>query len=253
MQTVPENSKILFTGNWEQKNVVIFNIESTRVIDEKIEQYSQNVWEQKLEIANKQGSKLWDSIVYRFELSNYTNDKLDINLSDISFSTRLGMNECTEDIRIAGELYAPRGVFTSCMIKTSDNYLIFIEKSNKFFTEKKLSFIGGILSRSESTIDSGGDLFFAVKNEVTEEIGIPDDSIISCRLRLGYLTENFNVCFVFDVNLSLTKNEVSKIFKQNSDGEALDILFIQQTDVYANKEIFDAKDKLKLELIEKYC
>ncbi len=240
----------MFSGSWSASDILIRNIISTRMIHKKIERAAKDAWEYKVQQAKLNDSRIWDSKIFRYEGFKLKNKKLVFSVSEIPFSIRLGMNQCTNDIKALGNEYAPFGMFNSCFVETNDSKLVFIEKSNKFFTEKINSFVGGVYSKSESTINSGEDLFSATTQELVEELGISVSHIKSNHLITVYKTENWNVCFIFYINLKISSEKLLKTFLEKSDGEASNIIFLNKKEINKSISYFDEKDKLKFAFLK---
>lgn len=250
MQNLPNNISVLFLGNWSPNNVFVKEVDSTRVIDHNLEARCKQTWDAMLVEAAQTNKKLWDCDVYRFESMSNDSEKLNLFFSTIPFSVRLGMNMHTNEIKKLGITYASQGIFTSCFVRTSDNMYIFIEKSEHYFTHKKISFVGGIVSKSERVLTSGKDLFKGVEKEVLEEIGVSARDIRDIHLRIGYRSENFNVCLLFEVLVSLAFSEVLKLFTKNHDDEAKKIIGFSVGDITPHLSSFEPKDTVKFRLLE---
>lgn len=247
MNLSEEVVEILFNGSWSKSDVSIQETTSSRIISNEIEDLAQKSWKESLFEAKKKGQKIWDSLIYRFEDSQVKNETLRLSVSTIKYSTRVGMNRLTARIKSLGVSYAPQGMFSSCLVKTKEGKYIFIKKSNKYWTNKKVSWVGGIFSQDEVPLAHGEDLFKAVKNEVCEEIGIPYKYLDDTRLHFGFLTRNWNVCLLFKINLSLTADEIEDYYDKYSDDEASGILFVDKNLTEIWKEM-PSRDKVKFEL-----
>lgn len=242
--------RVLFQGDWSPETVITDEINSTRVIDSDFERVLISSWGDTLKVADEKNQKIWDSTIYRFESCKVSSQKLHLDLSTIPFSIRLEMNKYTDKIKQLGLLYSPRGMFNSCLVKTSDDYAVFVEKSNVYVTQKKYAWVGGVFSKSEFIINSGNDLFESAKREIVEELGVEKEYIIENILKMGYLTENWNVCFLFSVQLSLTKKELSERFRKYSDDEVKNLIFFTYENIKNSLNLFEPKDKIKFALLK---
>jgi len=241
--------KVFFTGHWSSKDIHVSRKKSSRIIDPSLEKKALLSWQIMMQRAKAQGSKLWDSDVYRFEESKAKGKELNLVFSVIPFSIRLGMNELTPEIKDLGYDFASRGIFSSCLIRTNDSKYVFIEKSSKYYTQKKYAYVGGVLSQSEYSLQTGEDLFFSVKKEISEELGISETEISSMFLRLGYLTENWNVCFLFEALINKSSKELANLFIVHNDGEAQAVVFIESENLQKKINIFEPKDQAKFMLL----
>lgn len=225
------NYTTVFTSNLSAVDVKVKEIVCSRKIDSNLEDACAEAWQKKVETALEQGQQLWDSELYRFERAKLKDGILDLKISTIPFSSRFGMNECTELISKLGIDYAPLGIFTSCFVWTSDGKMLFIKKSLKYLSNRphRASFIGGVLSKSEKIIKSGEDMFKEVLKEIKEETSL-EAPLDALRLRAGYITENYNFCLVFEIHLEISAAEAEIIFSAPAgkigDGEALALVVV---------------------------
>lgn len=239
---------ILFNNQaWREEDVVVSEVSSSRELDEKLEDLSQATWQSMTEEASLKGQKLWDSEIYRLENAEESGRVL--SFSTIPFSTRIGMNSHSGYVKELGLAYAPKGLYTSCVVSTTDGHYIFIEKSKAYFTKKKYAWVGGILSKTERRISSGKDLFGTVRTEVTEELGAQEEDVVANILSSGYISENWNVCLLFEIELNLRVDELQNLFKKQSDDEAVALLCIKQNSLLKEIDLFDNKDKVKFAVL----
>lgn len=230
--------------------VFIEEISSTRNIDHNLEFLCKSDWINLKQESKRKGRLIWESEVYRFESINLTDGGLQLMVSTIPFSIRLTMNDHVKLVNQLGIKYAALGMYTSCFVVTLDNHYLFIEKSNKYHSNRKISFIGGILSKTEKELRSGNDLFEEVAKEVKEEIGVSSANIESIRLNAGYISKNFNFCLVFTVKIKKKLEEILRDFDHSNDGEAANIVYVKEEDlmIFA-KERLPEKDFPKFEIM----
>ncbi len=212
------------------ESLIIRDVVSTRKIDKDLEVFCKNMWNEMLVEAKNENKKLWDSEIYRFESISESGDIIDLEISTIPFSAVVSMNKYIKEADDFDISFAPLGMFTSCFVKTSDDKYLFIEKSNKFYTKKKISFIGGTLSKTEKVIKNGIDLFGEVIKEIKEELGLSEEDIETVIFNNAYETKNFSVCLLFDVMLNCSLEQIKNKFNLQNDGEAVRII-----DVDSNK------------------
>ncbi len=246
------NIEIYFKGCWEAAQVTVTEIPATRHIDLGLEGKCLADWNAKLLEAKKQGRLLWDSEIYRFEKAfNTSTNNLSLQFSTIPFSIRLGMNAYTDTVQEKGLPYAPQGLFTSVLLVTSDKYLVFIEKSDRYFTAKKYSWIGGVLSKTEKIINTGEDLFDEVQKEIFEESTIAAEHITNkVQLLSGYRTDNWNVCLLFKQAIQLTAAELQTLFELNGGDEAKNLLMIDPEELSDKLSLFEPKDQVKFAILD---
>lgn len=242
--------KILFSGKWDKDDILVGEMSSSRVVDDSLEDSAKDTWEEMLRTAASSNQQLWDSEVYRFKKSEIVNSKLTLQFSTIPFSIRLGMNKHTDMVKSLGVGCAPKALFTSVLVETADNKFVFVEKSNKYFTDKKYAWVGGVLSKSEKEILSGADLIESAYIEVIEELGVEKDYISDIHLSAGYLSENWNTCFLFSSKLSLSSEEVRQAFAKQNDGEAKSLVFLDKNNLSMVTDIFEDKDRIKISVLD---
>lgn len=235
--------------NLGEKNFTITEVKPGRAIDSQLEKLSLDEWEKIKTEATKNNALVWDSEIYRLEATNLIDEMMQLKVSTIPFSTRLGMNKYPTMVKQLGMLYAPLGLYTSCFIKTTDDYYIFIEKSAKYYTTRKLSFVGGILSKTEKSLHSGADLFNAVRDEIKEEVGVPKKDLEKLTCLAGYVTDNTNYCLVFFAKVTKSFAEVSLGFNKKHDGEAVKIIGVKQKDLPRFAVKLPIKDLPKIKIL----
>ncbi len=211
--------QVLFCTDFKRWDVSVKEIPSSRIIDDKLEEKCRQDWEKDLKEAKNNGQWLWDSETYRLEEVIRKGRRITFLVSTIPFSVRIEMNKHSGKIEKLGPRYAPMGMYCSCFVRSSDNYLLFIEKSSRLRTNRKHSFVGGIFSKSEKILGNGNDLFSEVLKEVFEEITVGRTDVARITLKAGYVSENFNVCLIFDVRLKLTAEKIIESFKAASTAD----------------------------------
>ena len=203
---------------------------SSRKIDQTIEEKVKQVWQQKIKEAKGSGKKIWDQLVYRLEKIDVKKNTCKLEFSTIPFSIRSSINDFTNDLVKKGEEYLPMAAYSSIFIETADGKFVFGEKSDKYFTNRKYSYIGGVFNKSEER-DDGVDLFAASSDEVKEELGIDDSDFEEFNLLGGLRTESWNVALVFYCKLKLTKDEISEKFKERNELELKSLFFVGKEEV----------------------
>lgn len=227
----------------KNSQVIISHIESSRKIDNDLEVKAEQLWNEELARAASQGKKLWDSKLYRVEnISTDADNNLNIAFSQINYSIRKSLSKFTDDITRLGLDYSASGCFSSIFVKTKDNKLLFIEKSSKYVTSKKNSFVGGIMSVDEMDINNVADLFFSAEKEIEEELGVPISHIVSDDLVAVFRNANYNYCFLYSTLLDLTFDEVVQKFNENNDGEASAVIGIPVDEIEKIESLLDEDD-----------
>jgi hypothetical protein len=241
------NNNLLIRPISNPENLNIQEIVSARLIDKSVEDSCLKIWNGMLIEAKKENRKLWDSEIYRFESISQDGVVTNFKVSTIPFSVVISTNKYIKETNNFDESLAPLGMFTSCFVKTSDDKYLFIEKSNKYFTKKKISFIGGTLSKTEKEIHKGADLFGEVIKEVKEELGLSEEDVESVVFRSMYETKNLSICLLFEVILNCSFEQVKIKFDQGNDGEAVRVIAVDSIKLFDFSELYlDELDKIKL-------
>jgi hypothetical protein len=246
-----ENYKEIF--NTKKQPILplsIKEVSSSRSINEKLEEKCRVKWKNILKDAEENNQMIWDSEVYRFEGIAKNGDGFELSVSTIPFSVRYSMNSFTNDISKLGIEYAPLGMFASCFLLTADNKYVFIEKSGKYHSSRKYSFVGGILSKSEREVRKEKDILKEVKKEIREEVGIEEGDISSIELKAGYITQNFNFCLVVRAKIDKDFDNVVRKFDEMDVDESFSLVGINKEELpdFAEEKLL-AKDMPKLELL----
>ncbi len=238
----PQKYTLLFHKDISENQIKITEVPSTRKISAALESQCKKEWGRMLIEAKATDKALWDSDVYRFESAQLSGNNIHIHVSSIPFSIRIGMNKYTDIVRKLGIKYASLGMYSSCFVITSDNQYLFVEKSDKYLTPRKFSFIGGILSKSEYTLNSGVDLFQTVLYEIEDEIGVPHRHIKNLLLKASYISANYNFRLIFEARLDKTLEDTKKIFSISNDGEARHVIGIDRSKLLEFARDFLEKD-----------
>ena len=103
---------------------------------------------------------------------------------------------------------------------------------------------------SRSIYSIQGMTFFRLHDtEVTEELGLQEETLPEPALMSGYLTENWNVCLLFYQRIKIASDQLSTIFKQRSDGEAKQLVIIPKDESQKHINLFEPKDQIKFALL----
>lgn len=241
--------EILFSGNICITDVDVKEIQSMRAIDIALEEKFTQKWTEIQQKAKENNSKIWDSELYRLENLIRDRDKIILSVSIIPFSIRLAANSFTKEIIELGEKYRPMGMFFSCFLKTVDDFYVFIEKSKKLYTDKIISFVGGVLSKTEFDLTQKS-LSEAVIAEIEEEIGVVFDEK-EIYLKSIYINETLNCCLLLSIETIKTKEELEKSFK-SKDGEVASLKFVHISQLKDFTEKLPSKDAVKFKIAKIY-
>lgn len=240
---------ILFTGNYNSESVIIKEKLSTRKVDPTLEDLCQKEWHNKLEEARSKDKIIWESETYRFESCELNSGSLVLSMSTVPFSIRKTMKTFRELLSQKGSEYSPLGIYSSCMVLTSDNKYIFVEDSGKYLDRKPISYIGGVLSKSEKNVQNGADLFGEAIKECCEETGCSPENIENIVLNAGLTNRGFSVCLLFSIKLNIDFATLCEFFKHNSDGEVNRLIGVNKNDLPTFLSELDEDDRLICETL----
>lgn len=219
---------ILFQGHFSVKKIKLEILaESKRQIDRKIENYLLRQWDKTLQEARIKGVKAWDSVIYRFESFSVADGNVVLRLSTVPFSIMRSARYYVLELKKLGKTYFPHGVFVSLVIKTKDGYYIRVKISSQTLNAGIYDLVGGVASKSEVALHNAQDLFQMSFNEMEEELGVYQNKVADIFLLGAVASSSLNVSLVFQVDLSITKEEVTACFFEKNDGEVESIDFLR--------------------------
>jgi hypothetical protein len=224
--------RVLAQGEFNPSDILVsFTEQSNRKIDPEVESQIDSYWQKVLDDAKEKGKNIWNGISYRVDDFEITKEgKLKVTFSPIEFKTREGLIT-TETYYLLSEEHYRKGAFVSSLVRTRDGYYVFVQLSGLSHNKSKVELLGGIVGDSMD-VRSGEDLFTVLYQELNEEAIIAKKDIQTCILQLIFINLTTNIGFHFDVQLSITKEQVEKQFQEGKrDVDIKDLLFVHETNL----------------------
>lgn len=223
--------KILFQASFSKNEVICEYLpESQRKIDPLIEKLAKQIWQGNLKAAQKLGKKMWDQPVYR--LGNFVIDRdvCRLTFSVIPFSIRIGLMDFSDKLAKKGKDYFPMATYSSIFIETADGKFIYGVKSDKFVTNRRFSYIGGVFNRAESD-GFTPPLFESAVDEVREELGVLTKDIEKFKLIGAFRSRTGNVGLIFYCKLKHSVSSAQKVFAKKHDLELKNLAIVEKSDL----------------------
>lgn len=190
------------------------------------------LWQLELDKAIQEGKVLFDSSIWSFQDIVQKDSRLILRLGKVPYSVRYIAKQYPQ---IATKIGKQKAVFTHIFLKLSDNNYVFLQRSNYFVTDLKVSFVGGAFTAEQSLIAH-------ISEELREETGLTYEDLIRPRLLGVYENEFGNCGIVASAEIPMNKSTMSEHFatwiRSVSKPEATDLLFVHQSEM---KKFFSKK------------
>ena len=218
--------KVLAQGIFTPEDLeVSFSEESNLVLTPAIQKEVDETWEKLLKDAKENSKRVWNGISCRVNALDHVGDSLKVEFAPIDFKTREGLLGALERLELPEESYR-RGAFVGGLVRTSDNYYVFVYLSGRSVNTNKVDMVGGIVG-DESVVRTGADLFSVMYQELEEETATPKASVESCVLQLAFLSPATNIGFHFAIELSDTREQLERRFAEKAvDPDIESLLFV---------------------------
>lgn len=201
-----------------------------------------NLWNIELDKAKHEGKILFDSSVWSFHNALQKDDKLILQLGKVSYSVR---HIAKQHPQIATKIGKQKATFTHVFLKLSDDNYVFLQRSNHFATDLKVSFVGGSFTTGQSLIDH-------ISEELQEEVGLKYESLSKSKLLGVYENEFGNCGIVVFAELSMDKEAMNEHFntwvRSIDKPEATGLIFVHKSGMkdFFGKEMVRYTDALNL-------
>lgn len=245
-------SKILVQGKFYPSDIdVHFNLVSQRKVDLVLEQKMEVLWEGKFLEMKEKGVRIWNGKNYRLNRFSVKDGSLFLDLGIIEYKINSMMKFVPEFKNFSDEFLA-KGFFVCGLIETSDHFFVFGNLSGvtPLSSEKGTDFIGGVATPDDVEIDSGEKLFEMMFKEMREEINVDEKFVLSSCVVGLVQTETYHVGSVFKILLSLTKDEVEKLFLERNDGEMKSLSLVPAAEVIAYVSGVQGYGKVVAEMLQ---
>jgi 8-oxo-dGTP pyrophosphatase MutT (NUDIX family) len=240
--------KIVFKTKYQQDKVDIKHIPSRRKINQEIENLSKLEWSKLLEEAQEQNKLAWDSELYRLEKVQEKEGRVLLTLSTVPFSIVKGMDKFIQQVNTLGEKYYSKSIYTKAVILTTDQKYIIGKVSKKTLNKHEYNLIGGVLSKSESEVNSGKDLFNSLLREIEEELGLTNKEILKTVLIGATLSTRLKIGLIFLVTLNLNSEELQKKVKLDKS-EIVNYQLLNKKQFYNFLNSENVNNKIILDLL----
>ena len=116
--------KILVRGTYSPENLVVSVSESTRKIDQAIEEQLDGIWKMKKKKADESGQNCYNGTSYRLNSIQEREGKLGVDFGAFEYKVRDGLIAIPEYFDLPEEYYR-KCCFSTATVKTSDGlYLV---------------------------------------------------------------------------------------------------------------------------------
>ncbi len=194
----------------------------------QIEQWMEDLWQEKLAQARSKGTRLFDAPLFRLVDVRVQSDKLHILVGDTSYkeyvTTRVPEFAAHHPRHELGNALSVCSV-----IETSDNFILIEKRQGVDVYEGRYHVIGGFFERSlDSNASAQPDPFAAMRREIREETGIRQEDIQE-QYCLGVVydlaTPHGEICFLTRLHIPLTEVQT----RQPEDDEVQHLQFLRGT------------------------
>lgn len=206
--------KILTVGRFLPSDITITLNPSNRAIDPMIESQLEALWTAKLKRAKEEGRTIYNGLSYRLNAFQEEQGKLRLDFGKIEYKVRDGLIDVPGFLDLS-EVYYRKGCYTTASVKTADGHYLMVELSGKSMNMNTTDLLGGIME-TEPECKTGEDVFRSLYKELEEEALISESDIAESYLRSLYLERRTNICFYFEVQLTVSSGEILARFERLS-------------------------------------
>lgn len=202
------------------------------------EEQRERIWQEKLALARKRNTPLYDAPLFRFIGAKKRQDTLELVLGDTSYKEYVTTREpAFAKLHTRQELGNPLAVCS--VVETSDGYILLDKREGVDVYVGRYHVIGGFFER-ELDIDTLArpDPFAAMLREIREETGVPpEDSFAQYCLGVVYdlLTPHAELCFLTRLSIPLATvlkrvpldREIQRLRSLHANPESLHVFLSQ--------------------------
>ena len=231
LKTITSLPRILVKGRFKPEDLRVSVSESTRKIEQSIENQLEDIWLEKVKMAKEKGKNCYNGISYRLNSLKKEGGTLFLDFGTLEYKVRDGLIDIPEYYDLPEDYYR-KGCFTSASIKTSDGKYLMVELSGKSMNQNNIDLIGGIME-TDISMTSGEDIFISLYKELEEEAGIETNEIKDISLHTIYLEQRTNIGLYFEIILNVSSEKLLERFKTNKD------IDIKSLCVYSKEEYLE--------------
>jgi hypothetical protein len=225
------NPKVLLKQRCRAKDIeIVLNSPSKRILNPLIEEKIPEIWKKMVKEAEGKQITIWDGTYYRLEnIKEVIAGLKRLELGTIKYSALQAYKIMSKQIELTADEYT-NFISTIGITKTTDNYYVFGLRGKTVHSDN-IDFIGGGLQEDEIVVTYGLDIERSQYKEMKEEANILIKDISKCEM-VGILrSTSMNVLFVFEIDLNISKNKVMEKFKQRSDNEMQELIFVERNNL----------------------
>ena len=227
--------KILLNEPFSFENIQISVVDTWFEYEPEIQSQIDSIWQAKVKESEEKGLRIWDGNNYRFAGFSRNDWVLTVQMEYVKYRTvasRFFPDTLLETIQQYPDSLRGNGLFVGGFIHSSDNFLIFGERSGKYLNvEGKPEIIGWVLQPDEIIVNNIHDVFDGFLKELSEEAGISRESVQKQSFVGIVATMNYNIGLIFSVKINKTHSEILEDFQKNNDGEMRNLLCIPENEV----------------------
>lgn len=211
-------SKILAKGPFEPQNIQIIVTEDNRRTNPDIESMVEATWEEITKKAKAENQMLWNGLSLSLNDLEVNGDQLTLITSVVEFKRRVVLSRNFNRIEHLGKEFFDMGMAVGCMVETTDNKHVFINRSSKSVNLNRTDLVGGVMDRIDATC--GYDLIAHCYQEIKEEINLDQANIKSMSILGIVMAPTSNVIVIVDVKADCSLEEILLKFELGHDDEA---------------------------------
>jgi len=238
--------KILVKKQLAPEDIEISFSQAQRKSSKEIEDIIEQEWNNLVAECKKRNIKIWNGRIKCLNSFEFDNQKLKLNLGETTFKELIGTHAHSNNVcEKFGKEYSAKGMHVGGLVITKDNYFVFGKRRWRKTSDAggKISVFGGLLDE-DWPIQESKDLFKAFEGELKQELGIKQKHIQNTKFLAFIRTIKGKYAFYFLTNLSISKSQTEKAFRNNADDEHEKILFCQNN--AKNIKLFLSKHKDKI-------
>ncbi len=164
--------KILVQGHFPRSKVLLKWHPSSRQLPEEIQKQIEIFWQKEIIQTNK-NSHIFNGKLVRLNDWSIQNELLTLDMGLTDYKELLYSNHNLKNLQKHGKWALSRALGVSVVFETCDKQILLIERSQKVGEFPGcLDVLGGHIDPDNDRVNDVPDPFFAIKNEIKEEIKI---------------------------------------------------------------------------------
>lgn len=215
MKDSTSSFRLLCQGRWLPRQVKVTFQDHFHVLPPPHTERAEAFWR---ELAAGAGNHFHNGELFRLEKISASPEFLEISLTRTCYRDQLYNNAHLHEL---GEAAATRGLGVSAIVVTADGYTPIIRRSMHLGEAPgMLDVIGGHAHPNLHLCDGKPDLFAAIADEVTAELGLkPEDIKVECCNGLIEHPITLKPDIIFLTRITRTMAQLEQLVKQASEAE----------------------------------